>query len=317
MKIKNIIYMFCIICLYFLCGCGRKNEETELIKTSEKEYYLEDIQSPFCEKKEFVNPEKGVYVFSANQNGDICTLAQDGNIKLRTHLGDMKFTCPECIDLTSFYCEDTVLYAYDAVKREIICIDFELGNRQIIVDDFAVEEILRMEKVGSNMYILAVPVGYQSKVGANEYVDYDECLFRVSLPEGKCEKIMIENILAIYGAENGKLYYYAYRDETYMLCEYNTETMEEIVCCDMMKTYGIKYLSAFVFEQNIFVYSELITPCIRGISMRDGSEIFQSKEIFLYSGNDIDYVHGNVIYYGYLPDGTDSELQSFYITSSD
>lgn len=315
---KGMVFScFCVVCLFLISGCEDSEwKEVEQIKKNNQGNSVmskQDEDTFLIEKITFNNPEKGVFICAVNEMGDVCTLAEDGIIKVHTKSGDMKYACSDCIDFTAFCYEESSVYAYDAVKSEIVCVNVETESKKTIVEDFFVEEVLRMEKVGDELYMLVVPKEYQSRAEKNEYVDYSECLFHVSLLDGSWEKILIDNIIAIYKAQNGLLYFYVYRDDTYMLCEYDTSTKKERVCYDVMKNYEVKYLSAFVYEQDVFVYSELNTPCIRAISMETGLEIFQSERIMLFSGNEMDYVRGNVVYFGYMVDGTENYLQSFYM----
>lgn len=312
------IIALCIMCVVLLCGC--KEDENDMsnglwqrIEGSSQPVDLNE-ESLHYEEMTFQNPETGVFVLSVNEAGEMCTLNEDGHIKMYAPSGTLKYSYPNCIDFTSFCCEGNNVYAYDSVKAEIIWMNLETGERKLIAESFAAEEVLRMEKLGEELYLLIIPEGYQEKDEGNDYVNYGECLFCVSLIDGSCEKVEIENVIAMYGGQNGRLYYYVYRNGKYALYEYNTITKVERVCYDDMKeSYGITYLSAFVYEQDIFVYSGLIEPCIRAISLKDGTELVKSEEIMLYSGNDMDCIKGNVIFGGYPLDGTPGELRYFYI----
>lgn len=318
MVINKSIITVCIICVCFLCGC-KKNESDlseglqQNTEGSSQSVNLNE-NSLIYEEMTFKNPETGVFVLAVNEAGDMCTLNEDGYVKMYTSSGKLKFSHPNCIDFTSFCCEGNTLYAYDSVRAEIICMNLETGDKKVIAESFAVAETLRMEKMGDELYLLVVPEGYQCEEEENEYVNYGECLFRISLSDGSCEKVEVDNIIAMYGGQNGKLHYYVYRSGEYALCEYDTVTKVERVCYeDMMNRYGITYLSAFVYEQDIFVYSGLVDPCVRVISLKDGTELVKSEEILLLSGNDMDCVRGNVLFGGYLLDGTPGELKYFYI----
>lgn len=322
MKLVKYLYVFLCLSLLALGGCGKRVEAN----VTEKEQKIPAKNEGETDKKgeyetgipayvewESVNLGEGVFVFSVNEDGNIFVLTEDGNIKTYTKTGEIKQTYPNCIDFTAFCCENNNLYAYDAVKNEIVWIDFETGNRRIVTEEFDAEEVLKMEKVGNDIYMLIVPENYQGMKGENEYIDFQECLYRVSITDGSQEKLMIDNIIAIYAAGNGKLYYYAYQNDTYVLCEYDTVTGEDYVCYDMMEAFGVKYLSAFVYEQDMFVYSELVTPCIHSISLKDGAEMYCSEDIFIFSGKDVDCVQGNVVCLGYAIDGTPRKLQSFFV----
>ena len=265
------------------------------------------------EKMEFTNAAEGVLAFAADRNGDVYVLEQDGILTGYEKNGSIKKTYPDCLDFMAMCCDDGMIYAYDAVKKEIIALNAEDGSRKTVLEQRSVYEVLKIVKLGETLYVLIVPELMQSMVGNNDYQDFGERLYKVSLTNGNREELPIDGVIAIYASEEDILYYYAYQDETYVLCQYNTESGDSSICYDMMTQFGIKYLSAFVYESGVFSYAELNTPAIHVISTKDGREIKKTDEVMLLSGNDMDCIKGNLVYSGYPPNGEENFLQSFYL----
>lgn len=300
-----------IVCVCILCALGMLlsagcNSVQNGDETGTK-------KQPLYEKVEFTNAAEGMLAFTADRNGDVYVLEQDGSLTGYEKNGRIKKTYPDCLDFTALCCDNGVIYAYDAVKKEITALNTEDGNRKTVLEKMYVQEVLKIVKSGEDLYILLIPEHMQSMAGSNDYHDFGERLYKVSLTDGSREELQINGIIAIYASEDESLYYYAYQEETYVLCRYDTEAGESSVCYDMMAQFGIKYLSAFACESGVFAYAELSSPAIHVVSTEAGNEIRKTDEILLLSGNDMDCIKGNVVYAGYPVDGKENLLQSFYL----
>lgn len=313
----------CALCgmsLLLLAGCKEKTGEvtktvTPTVEAQEatKMEDTEEMPSVAYAPMEYSNPATGVLGFAADEAGDLYVLENDGVLTCYGATGKVKKSYSDCLDFTAFMCEDGTLYAYDAVKHQVEALDVESGAKKTITDRFYAEEVLKIGKAGDSLYILMIPEHYQSMAGENEYHDYGECLYRISLTDGKTVKLPIRGITALYVTEDESVYYYAYQEGTYVLCRYDTGTGESSVRCDMMAQAGVTYVTAFVFEQGVFSYAEPTTPCVRAVSLKDGTELKKTEEILILSGNDMDCVNGNILYYGYPVDGTPNCLNWFYV----
>lgn len=266
----------------------------------------------FYEKMEFASLAEGALVFAADTNGDVYVLRQDGVLTGYRKDGSIKQTYPECLDFTALCCDQGMLYAYDAVKREITALNTEDGSRRTVLADLYAQEVLKIVKLEDALYVLTVPENMQGMAGNHDYIDFGERVYQISLTDGKRETLSLDGVIAIY-ASAGSLYYYAYQGETYILGRYDPKSGESSRCFDMMAQFGIKYLSAFVFESDTFAYAELNTPAIHVLHTGDGQEIKKTDPVLLLSGNDMDCIRGNVVYNGYSAEGEESGMQSIYL----
>lgn len=314
--LKNkMMYAICSLSFLLFVGC---RVQTEYVGT-EKELTgnIEEIKQNNFQKIEYTNMPMDMYGFAAGEDGMLYVLMQDGTLQQYTINGEPLRFYSDCMDFTAFCYADKMLYAYDAVKREIVAIDIETAEKSTVIENFAVEEVLKMIVLDDALYVLIVPEQYQAFGKEDEYVSFEESLYKITLEEGKKEQLSIDGILAIYKDGRERLYYYAYQDETYVLGEYDTETGEGRICYDMMKQFGVRYLSAFVYEQDKFAYAEITTPRIQVISLTGGMELGSIEEVLLFSGNDMECVRGNILYLGYHPEERGNTLQGIYLGDFD
>ncbi len=314
--------ILCALSMLLFVGCDREEKQgiNDTADTAVSEQDKDDTgtgKQSIYEKMEFTNSAEGVLAFAADGNGDVYVLGQDGILTGYEKNGSIKKTYPDCLDFMAMCCDNGMIYAYDAVKEEITALNTADGSRKTVLKDMYAQEVLKIVKLGDALYVLAIPKSMQSMAGNHDYQDFGECLYKVSLTDGKREKLPVDGIIAIYASELEDLYYYAYQDETYVLCWYDTESGKSGICYDMMTQFGIKYLSAFVFEPGVFAYAELNSPAIHVISTGDGREIKKTDEVMLLSGNDMDCIKGNIVYSGYPADGRENFLQSFYLLDED
>lgn len=345
-KLKKL-GLFCGLSLLLLAGCEKETkedkgigdtyvttqdtgEEAKLPKEEEQVQKLdkasegqqetakaieqqEEKTETVYEELAYTNPATDVLVFAADENGDSYALTADGVLTRYTVNGEVKNTYEGCIDFTAVCCEDGRLYAYDAVKCEIVMLDVTTGKKETVAEQLPAEEVLKMVKTEDALYLLLVPKNYQIYTGGDDYVGFGEMVYRVSLADGTKDVLLLDGVLALYEAENGELYYYAYQEKTYVLGKYDVETGKGIVCYDMLEQFGVKYLSAFAYEQDLFVYAELETPSIHVLSLKENEEVKKTENILLLSGNDMDCIKGNVLYFGYPVEEKSNCLQSFFL----
>lgn len=309
------VWLLCAVSMLLFTGCGKEEKQAadDTVGSVQNTDAAETADQPHYEKMEFTNAAKGALAFAADTNGDVYVLDQDGVLTGYETNGSIKKTYPDCLDFFALCCDHGMIYAYDAVKNEITALQTEDGTRKTVSEGMYVHEVLKIVKLGDALYVLAIPEYMQSMAGNHDYQDFGERLYQVSLTDGSRKELPISGVIAIYASENDSLYYYAYQEETYVLCRYDTESGESEICYDMMAQFGIKYLSAFTYEPGVFAYAELNTPAIRVISTDGGAELRQTDDVMLLSGNDMDSIKGNVVYFGYLADGQENFLQSFYL----
>ncbi len=289
--------VFCIVLsiLCLLLGCNQP-----------KETNISHELKPY-EKLSFTMPTE-IMTFCISTNREIFALKAGGKLGRYEHDGTKIQEYENSTDYLALCWGDDSIYAFDAVKYQIVSLNIENGNPKVIVDNLNTDEILKLAMADGYLYALAVSDAHgHSDNSSKGYTDFGEKLYQIDPQTGKTIDTQEDNIIAIYGGSDGTLYYYAYRNDTYALYTYSQGKSKKIH--DMKYT---SYISAFIYENGQFIYSTIENPSLIYHRFSDKIDIVIAEDTFLLSGNDMTFLDGNVIYYGYHS-STDNALHSIYL----
>jgi ABC-type glycerol-3-phosphate transport system substrate-binding protein len=293
---RYILFALAVV-LTFLGGCDKSNKAK--------------ITTTPYEKINIINNAKDVITFTVSYDGDLFILEPEGLLARYTHDGTLIRDYADTHDFTALCYGDDVLYAYDAVKCQIVCLSIENGKIHEVSDKLEVDEVLKLVEIGDYLYVLAVPDAHGNyEPGLNGYIDYGERLYKINLKTGKIKDTEEDKIIAIYGATDGTLYYYAYREDTYSLYSFNQKNGKSKKLYDMK---GTGYISSFVYEKDNFICSALENSVIKCIRPSDGMEKEIDDNVFILSGNDMVFLNGNVIYFGLRSGNETNSISSVYL----
>lgn len=293
-------YILSVLCLLFafLAGC-------------DKSYPDKKIEPQSFQKISFSNNATEVAAFTVSLDSDLYVIEIGGLLTRYKSDGTIIQEYEGTGDFTAMCWNDGVLYAYDAVKHQIVRFNIENGENKVIAENFEVDEVLKLVKAGEYLYALAVPDAHGNiEPGLNGYIDFGEILYQINIKTGAIKDTKEDKIIAIYCASDGTLYYYAYRDDVYALFYYNTKNGESTKLYDLSDA---GYISAFVYEGDYFVCSDLENANIKVIRLNDGMEEQLADKLLVISGNDMTYLYGNIIYFGYYADGKPNSFNSKYL----
>lgn len=288
-----------ILVLALMAGCSnsKKNNAEDTVKPQ-----------PF-QKVNFTNPVNEIITFTVSTDSNLYILGANGLLSAYKNDGTLIREYENTGDLIAVCWHNGMIYAYDAVKQRIITLNTENGEIKNISDELKAEEILKLTFAGEYLYALAVPEVHGDYVpGPNRYINFGEIIYQINPKTGEVKNIHEDNIIAIYTASDGKLYYYAYRDDTYALYHYNTKDGQSSKLYDMNDT---GYITAFVYEKDYFVYSNQET--VVALNLSDNTEKIVDEQVLILCGNDMTCLYGNVIYFGYRLDYKPNTIISIYL----
>ncbi len=290
-----LIVMFLLLAL--LAGCDKSVHD----KARESQ--------PF-QKISFTNTATDVVAFTVSSDSNLYVLKIGGLLTRYSNEGTVLQEYANTEDFTAICSDEGMIYAYDAVKHQIVSLNTGDGEIRVITGKFIADEVLKLVKTGEYLYALSIPEAHGSfEPGLNEYIDYGEILYRINLKTGKIEDTNEDKIIAIYYASDGMVYYYAYREDTYALYSYNTKNKKSAKLYDMN---DVGYISAFIYEGDYFIYAHLNNNSMMVRDLSGGIEEQLDDGLLILSGNDMTYISGNVIYFGYYADGPNS-FNSIYL----
>ena len=293
---KYILIALCLL-LSILTSCNKHEEE----RLSNTELYKEI---------KFYNQPSEVLTFTVSTDGEIYLIKTDGILSRYKNDGTLVQQYDDVGDITAMCWDNDIIYAYDAVKGQIINLDTADGEIKPISENFEVDEVLKLVKNGNYLYALAIPDAHASfKPGLNGYMDFGEILYRIDLKNGKIQDLDEDNIIAIYNGKDNNLYYYAYRDDEYALYSYNSKSKSS----KLFNMNDTGYISAFVYEKESFICSDLNNSLIKMINPVDSSETVIDDKVLILSGNDMTYLGGNVIYFALGADKNPNEIKSVFL----
>lgn len=296
-------YILILICFSFVLLSGCKKSQSD--KASTETFRKIDFTTTTSTMNGFALAENSsLYVL--NENYDIVQYKHDGTL-----LKEIQNTS----DFTTLCTSSEFLYAYDAIKHQLLSFDTKTTTSQKISDSLDVSVIRKMIATENSLYLLTIPSPAPSiEFVSNGYINSGEVLLQVDLKTGDVKDTGEENILAIYLASNGTLYYYAYRDDTYSLFSYSTKNSKSKRIHDMS---DVGYISAFVYEGDYFVYSDSTTQSVNVLQLADNRITTIAEDTLILSGNDMAYLEGNVLYRAFSGVSSQSALYTYYLGDLD
>lgn len=292
-------YMLCglLLIIILLAGCS----------TSDKNDAGGDVKLPSFQKITVSNPASEVVTFTVSPDGNLYILEAGGLLTVYKNDGTLMHEYENTSDFIAVCWHDGMVYAYDAVKQQIVALDTKDGSIKKITDELKAEEILKLASAGEYIYALAVPEVHNYELGPNGYINFGEILYRINPKTGEVIDTNETNIIAIYAASDGKLYYYAYRDDAYALYTFGTKDGKS---AKLYNLDDIGYITAFVYENDYFIYSDHEKVVMLNLS--DNTEKVIEEPILILCSNDMTFLKGNIIYFGYYTDKPNA-INSVYI----
>jgi len=294
-------YLGLILLLLFIFsgGCSKSDTQSDIPSDS-------ITTSKPLEKINYINSSSDIIGLTVSSEDELFVHERNGYIKRYNSEGTLIKEYPHTIDLIAMCWYEGTLYAYDAVKTQIVSMNIEDGTITPVSENLEVEMIQNFTVAGNYLYLLAIPEVEQYNVTR---------LYQIDITSGKIRDTNEENILAVYGASDGTLYYYANRDNAYALYTYDSAKGNSQKLYDMN---GIGQISAFVYENDYMIFSPLTEPCLRAIKSSENFDAVLDKDIIIPSGNFISYSKGNLVYFGVLLDSDkENSIKSIFIDDID
>ncbi len=205
----------------------------------------------------------------------------------------------------TFFCADGgALYAYDNNRKAVVelTVGADTGTEgalsadvRVIEDDLAFCMVRNMVALDGKIYVLAIPLTKDTEqavfsFGAGEFEDYGEQVYCIDAQSGEHSILDLEHITAEYRSEDGRLFFYGWKEERYCLYEYDAKKGEIV---NRLSLDNMGNLWNMVVEGG-YLFAVSSTKGLYSLDLKkDDLEVWQPS-IFTINGNDLQFYHGNL-----------------------
>ncbi len=288
MKMRKWIFAFIV---FVICtGCGKNQNDRQNIIFDCSGYEKIDFES--------IEIPEGVeaFVFCAEEK-ILCSRADE-----KVYLYDKNGILNSEISSDSFYgnfcVEKDAVYAYDYKKSAIVQIvkDGEfLSNPVSIQNAISFRTIRNMIALDGKLYVLAIPFTSENAetffdFGLEEFKDYGEVVYSINIENGQYQTLDLEHIAAEYASEDGRLFFYGWKEDKYYLYEYDTERdkITKKITSDEMKN-----LMSIVVEGG-YLFGISSSEGLVAIDLETGEKADSIEKVYAMFGNDLQFYRGNL-----------------------
>ena len=287
-KIKKILILFFVF--LFIASCGRSERNNSEIEFDCSDYESIDFESiAISEGIEAFIPYKGETILCSRADQKLSLYNKDGKVERQ-------------IPHNSFYGNlcmgDNSIYAYDYQKSAIVRIaeDGEfLSDAITIQNSISFHTIRNMVALNGKLYVLAIPFTADNTetffdFGSEEFKDYGEVLYSIDVENGQYRTLDLEHISAEYVSEDGRLFFYGWKEDKYYLYEYDTEKdkITKKITSDEMKN-----LMSIVVEGG-YLFGISSSEGLVAINLEIGEKVESIEKVYAMFGNDLQFYRGNL-----------------------
>ena len=285
MKIRLVLF----ITLIFLAGCG-KGEGKQIAEFDGSKYERVTFES--------IHIPEGIEAFTLSDSGSVICSSADENLYVFNQSG----TKDKEVTSGSFYgnlCVDgDSTYAYDYINSAIVQLEKNgefLTDIPVIQNTISFHTIRNMVAIDGKIYVLAIPFTSDNMetffaFGKDEYEDYGEVVYSINIEDSQYRTVDIDHIAAEYKAEDGRRYFYGWKEDKYYLYMYNT-SKEEITQKLTFDSMG-NFLSIVVEGGYLFGIDPASGLAI--IDLETGEKVDAIEGLYAMFGNDLQFYRGNL-----------------------
>lgn len=259
---KKIILFITLLSLLALTACDKKEKND-----NNQDIYQDSFGDIANLKLDELSPEDSfslddmnIASFTVSDNGEIFAISEDRPLARFSRQGDLLEKYENADSLNNIFYYKNKIFAYNQTMNCIVAYDLAAQNLSKISDRFDIEisRIKDLLVVDDTVYVLFVPIQFFDnndeihnfgKADENGFIDYNEKLYSINISDGKMTDLNIDNIINIYKAASGDIFYYAYVDKNYGLYHIDKRTGESKKISDLN---DIGYIESFIYEGNNF-----------------------------------------------------------------
>ena len=276
------------ICLLLLASCSKPFDSLSQLTPNNKDIAISIDRTD-------------LRAVAISPNGKLFAVPYDGVLTQFTYDGEAVKTYPDTEAFYSLCADDNFVYAYDIAQSRFVKMNCGDGKITPLGDTFTPEEIKNLVIAGNTLYALIIACfddddnkshdhSHDYTMNADGYIDFEEKLYSININNGKMTEEKSENIISIYAGSDSILYYYAYTNNEYGLYRLKNGKNEKVPALS-----EAGYTSAFVFENNQFIYQSLQDGSVKARNLSDGRETIIYTDFHLFSAYDLKFYAGNII----------------------
>lgn len=288
-KIERLAVVF--ILLLFFAGCGKGGKNASEIKFDCSGYEAVDYGA--------IHIPEGVEAFVPYVDETILCSRADEKLCLYNKNGELEEEIPSGSFYGNLCVDGDEVYAYDYRKSAVVRIaedgDFMSGD-ETVQDGISFHTIRNMEALDGKIYVLAIPFNADNTetffdFGDGELKDYGEVVYSIDIENGQYRTLGLGHISAEYVSEDGRLFFYGWKEEQYYLYEYDTdkEKIAKTLSFDSMKN----FMSIVVEGGYLFGISS--SEGLVAIDLKTGEKAESIQKVYALFGNDLQFYRGNVL----------------------
>ncbi len=291
LKIKKFFVFFVVLMLGIACSCGKSKDEKNKIKFDRSAYEELDFTT--------IAMQEGIEAFALCEDGTMLCSGADAKLYQFGKSGEDK----EELLSSSFYgniCVDGKnVYAYDYDQSAIVQLtdngEVSSENVRVVQNSISLHTIRNMVATDGKIYVLAIPFTADNTetlfmFGAQEFEDYGEQVYCIDAQSGEHSILDLAHITAEYRSEDGRLFFYGWKEDKYYLYEYDTEkekVSQKLNFADMGNLLNIVVEGGYLF--GISSSDGLIS-----IDLATGEKLKWASGVYAIFGNDLQFYQGNL-----------------------
>ncbi len=289
MKTKKVLLFFMVLALF--CGCGNGKSGEKEIEFDRSSYERADFQA--------ISIQEGIEAFALNGDGMIFCSGADAKLYVYAKDGGGKEEIPS----SSFYgniCVDGKnVYAYDYDQSAIVQLtdngEVSSESVRVVQNSISLHTIRNMVAADGKIYVLAIPFTADNTetlfmFGAQEFEDYGEQVYCIDAQSGEHSILDLAHITAEYRSEDGRLFFYGWKEDKYYLYEYDAEkekVSQKLNFADMGNLLNIVVEGGYLFGINP-------SDGLVSIDLATGEKLKWASGVYAIFGNDLQFYQGNL-----------------------
>lgn len=287
-----------VLTLILVCtACGKKQAEI-----SREHLAYDSVESPDGTAISCISIETETgTVYGFTEENLLFKIDKEGVLTTQSLSEDLEEAAIQALCIA-----DDGIYAADSRGCRVLKLTKDGVLIETVCDVPEFMEIKALELAESSLYYLAVPFPefdsieeHGDDASAADSVELSDLemrfaeAYRISLTDGVCKRMDVNNPICQYIAGDGQLYYYVYQNDSYQLLRYRFDNGETVRIAD---TDALGFMNALVYENGNLYYADGTWNRICKASLSGQEADIYARDVFILHDGDFYYWRGNVIF---------------------